>query len=173
MDPEVLFEQARRGDAQAWNDLLDWMRPHVRAAVRQRMRCPEDASDVTNEAQIRMHEKRGQFNGESLHQFRAWARRVAANVLIDFLRRKGRDVESLVFEPAAPGPDTGPPDVSEVLARALDRLPADQRRIIEMRFFDGLRLTEVADRLDRPASTVRVYYKRGIENLSRRLRGES
>lgn len=151
--------------------MLGWLRPIVRAALRRSLRCQQEASDVTNEAQL-LHKYRAQFHGESLRQFRAWARRIAANALVDHLRRKGRDVGALVVEPADHRPTAEPSELGENLAQALARLPLEQRQIVEARVFDGLQLEEVAARLGRPASTVRVYSKRGIENPSRQLRGE-
>ena len=172
MDPETLFERARSGDPQAWNDLLGWLRPILRAALRQRLRCPDDASEVVNDAQMLMYRNRAQFRGQSLGQFRAWARRIAANALVDHVRGQGRNFAELLGEPAAPCEPAAAPELGDELARALARLPAEQRQIVEGRIFDGMRLTEIAERLGRPPSTVRVYWKRAIQTLSAQLRGE-
>jgi RNA polymerase sigma-70 factor (ECF subfamily) len=173
MDPQTLLERARRGDRQAWNDLLAWMRPLLRAVLRQRMRGREEASDVTNEAQIRMHKGFGQFRGETLGQFRVWAGRIAANALADHFRRDPDEIASLAFDPPCHRRPPEPHELSDRLARALARLPEDQRRVVEARLFDGLQPSEIAARFGWPAGRVRVYYLRAIENLSQQLRGES
>jgi len=74
----------------------------------------------------------------------------------------------------APCPRQSPDasDLGDRLARALSRLPEDQRRVVEARVFDGLQPTEIAARFDWPAVRVRVYYLRAIKNLSSQLRGE-
>jgi RNA polymerase sigma-70 factor (ECF subfamily) len=173
MDPQMLLERARRGDCQAWNDLLAWVRPILRGVLRQRMRCPEEASDVTNEAQLRMHRGFGHFRGETLGQFRAWAQRIAANALADHFRRDPVEIVTLIFDPPCHRRPDEPPELSDRLARALARLPEDQRRVVEARLFDGLRPTEIAACFGWPRVRVSVYYLRGIENLSQQLRGES
>ena len=148
MDPETLFQRARRGDRQAWNDLLAWIRPIVRALLRQRMRQPDEASDVTNEAQVRMHRGFGQFRGDP------------------------DSIASLTFDPPCPRQPAESPPLSDQLARALERLPEDQRRVVEARLVDGLRPGEIAVKFGWPAVRVSVYYLRAIRNLSRQLQGE-
>jgi RNA polymerase sigma-70 factor (ECF subfamily) len=172
MDPETLFQRARRGDRQAWNDLLAWIRPIVRALLRQRMRQPDEASDVTNEAQVRMHRGFGQFRGETLRQFHVWASRIAARALVDHFRGDPDSIASLTFDPPCPRQPAESPPLSDQLARALERLPEDQRRVVEARLFDGLRPGEIAVKFGWPAVRVSVYYLRAIRNLSRQLQGE-
>src|SRR4051794_28676997 len=117
MEPQTLLERARRGDRQAWNDLLAWVRPLLRAVLRQRMRCLEEASDVTNEAQLRMHRGFGQFRGETLGQFRVWAGRIAANALADHFRRDPAELASLAIDPPCHRQPDESPELSDRLVR--------------------------------------------------------
>jgi RNA polymerase sigma factor (sigma-70 family) len=178
MDPKELLTRARTGDAQAWNDLLLWSRPFVRALLRRRlMGCVEDASDLTNDVQMRMHQGFPGFRGVSVGQFVAWTKVVARNVLVDHFDEGKLPVVPLPpVDPPSPQTDISAPLIRAEdlvrLAAALERLPAPYRRVIEARLFEGLAPSVIAERLGWPPVRVRVYSKRAIEILSAQLRGE-
>ena len=49
--------------------------------------------------------------------------------------------------------------------RSMDDLSENERRAIEQVCFEGLVLTEVADRMGQPLANVRNYYYRGLRKL--------
>jgi RNA polymerase sigma-70 factor (ECF subfamily) len=51
------------------------------------------------------------------------------------------------------------------LALCLEQLSENERRVIEQVYFEGLVLTEVADRTGQPLANIRNYYYRGIKRL--------
>lgn len=51
------------------------------------------------------------------------------------------------------------------LERAFAELPEAQRRTLEMFYFEGLELREIAEKRNEPLSNVRHYYYRGLERL--------
>jgi RNA polymerase sigma-70 factor (ECF subfamily) len=51
---------------------------------------------------------------------------------------------------------------------ALSNLPAEQRRAIELAFFEGLSQTEIAAALNEPLGTIKARIRRGML----KLRGE-
>ena len=106
MDPESLLARARAGDKQAWNDLLVWCRPLVRAQLKRALpACPDEASELTNNAQMKMHRGFPAFRGEALRQFVAWARVIAKNALYDFLDGQPPTLVALLAEPPSSQPE--------------------------------------------------------------------
>ncbi len=51
------------------------------------------------------------------------------------------------------------------LAEALDELPEIQRRTLELFYFEGLELREIADKISEPLGNVRHHFYRGLERL--------
>jgi RNA polymerase sigma-70 factor (ECF subfamily) len=75
-----------------------------------------------------------------------------------------------------PRPDSGhdepPPDTSEdreKLARAVAELPADQRQVIELAYFEGLSQTQIAQKLGEPLGTVKTRMRLGMNKLRQAL----
>jgi RNA polymerase sigma factor (sigma-70 family) len=178
MDPESLLIRARAGDRQAWNDLLGWSRPFVRALLQRGLaNGSDDASDLTNDVQLRMHQGFSAFRGVALGQFIAWARTVAHNVLCEHFRGGKWPVAALTFDPPCPRADISAGLIRTEdlvrLARALVELPPSYRKVIEARLFEGLAPHVIAERFGWPQVRVRVYSLRAVEILSDKLRGES
>jgi RNA polymerase sigma-70 factor (ECF subfamily) len=53
----------------------------------------------------------------------------------------------------------------DCLARALEEIPAEERRAIELAYFDGHSYVEVAELLDQPEGTVKSRIRRGMRRL--------
>lgn len=56
-----------------------------------------------------------------------------------------------------------------VMKRALEIVPIDQRLLIEMAYFDGLTVAELADKLKRSNDVIREKLTRGIDKLASSL----
>lgn len=154
-----------------------------------RLRGKVDPSDVVQQALLQAHQARGQFRGATDAERAAWLRRILANVLADTLRTFGfakrdlaveRSLEAALHEssarlgdllrPEPSSPSAGAVRTEELLrlARALDTLPEDQRRVVEMHHLQGLNVPEVAAKLGRTPASVAGLLRRGL----RRLRGQ-
>lgn len=102
-------------------------------------------------------------------RYEAWLRRCTVNAAIARVRRRGR--EEPVESPVVASPEREPEDravrreEATRLREALDRLAADDRAILALRFDEELTFAEIAETLDRPASTVKSRYARLLEEL--------
>ncbi len=93
------------------------------------------------------------------------------------MRRRDKTFVATVDESVARAAEIGgdPPGRTEdrsLVDRGLDRLPAAQRRVIEMAFFEGLTQSEIAARLGEPLGTVKTRARLGLERLRSILGGE-
>jgi RNA polymerase sigma-70 factor, ECF subfamily len=157
--------RASNGDGEAIGELYDRYASRVYGHVRRMMRDRHDAEDVTQLVFLKLTWSLDRYDERS-GDFCAWLLRVARNQAIDELRRR-RPV--LLAEVYAPG---GRPDAEDrddeasalragALRKALAELSADQREVIVLRQFMGLRPREIADRMDRSEGSVHALYHRG------------
>ncbi|HYR95447.1 MAG TPA: sigma-70 family RNA polymerase sigma factor [Candidatus Binatus sp.] len=97
---------------------------------------------------------------------------------IDRVRRRGRRVRLLraQWESAPPAePPATPLDrvvlgqYSERVRHALADLPAQERRALEMAYYQGLTQVEIAEELGAPIGTVKSWCRRGLIGLKKAL----
>ena len=93
---------------------------------------------------------------------------------IDRLRSRGRRLRILRASwRSAPSPDLPPAPVDRIATResservrgAIAELPANERRALEMVYYQGLTQTEIAAALDAPLGTVKSWCRRGLLGL--------
>jgi RNA polymerase sigma-70 factor, ECF subfamily len=175
-----LLERIASGDRDAFGDLYDlYSKPLFAFAFRVLGNAP-DAEDVLQEVFVQIWEKAGQFKEAEGRPF-SWAVAMTRNKAIDRLRshqRRNRLVEEATEAAAAepvsttPAPGVGlGADETTRLRSAVNTLPDDQRRAIEMAFFGGMTHHEIADKLSEPLGTIKARIRRGMLRLRDALEG--
>jgi RNA polymerase sigma-70 factor, ECF subfamily len=101
--------------------------------------------------------------------FAAWLLRIASRTVADHWQRAGRETGN-------PARDPDPPDPSEIersamLFQLVERLPAAQLRVIQMRFVEQKSIKEIARELGRSEGAVKQLQLRAIENLRAQMEG--
>jgi RNA polymerase sigma-70 factor, ECF subfamily len=103
-----------------------------------------------------------------------WMSSIVRNRCLDWLRRPQRETGGEQFEFAlesqrddAPGPMDQAQAAGEAdeLTRCLETLEGDQRRAIQLAFYNGLTHAEIAEQLKRPLGTVKTWIRRGLIQL--------
>lgn len=121
------------------------------------------AEDLLQDALLGMH--RRYPGGLPLDNPVAYACRAMANANVDRLRRRSSSevVVDPVPEPALADPDD--PAERDALWRALRRLPARQRSVLVLRFYNDATDTEIAEALGCRRGTVRSLASRALAAL--------
>lgn len=97
---------------------------------------------------------------------------------IDKLRSRGTQVKFLqrwsqlmVTESSSPSPFEAASlsQRSEQVKAAIAQLPASQRQVLEMAYFDGMSQSEIAKQLETPLGTVKSWCRQGLLNLRKNL----
>ena len=100
----------------------------------------------------------------------AWLYRVVRNGAIDAgkaeRRRKNREIRRA--KPESWFEETPDPDADEAIL-ALQSLPAEQREVIVLRIWSGLKLEQIATACDCSVSSVHRRYEAGLQTLRERL----
>ena len=139
----------------------------------------EEAQDITQEVLIRLWRNLDRIEPEGLWP---WLVRVTRNACIDALRRRGSYRAVVAEDPddaaaqrartTSPGPDTAAEaaDFERHLQRALEQMAEPYRSIVILREVEQLKYEEVAQALELPLNTVKVYLHRGRRMLRRKLK---
>lgn len=175
---EALLACVGAGDEQALAALYDrYARPAYGLALRV-LRDSLLAEDAVQEAFLQVWRTAARFDGRR-GSAGAWIMTFVHRRAIDLVRhaeRERRPVRELVDAPAAPTPSAEEEatlrERRTAVRTALARLPAEQRALIELAYFDGLTQSELAERLDLPLGTVKSRTFAGLARLRALLAGE-
>lgn len=127
-----------------------------------------EAEDIAHDVWVKINQKPEGFTAGT--NFRAWLFKIAYNTLLDRLRKERRMV-SLVEESALECPSEAVEQVgldqeqAECIQRALQDLPDDERRVIVLKFYEGMKQIEIARILGVANSTVTTRLKKVLEKL--------
>jgi RNA polymerase sigma-70 factor, ECF subfamily len=174
----------RRGDEQAFSDLMPLVYEELRSLAKKHLRRERpgntlQATALANEAYLRLVDTR-QVQWRDRAHFFAMASRIMRRVLVDAARtrnagKRGGGAAHVTFDETVQGPAERAVDLM-ALDAALDQLEAlDGRkaRVVELRVFGGLTLQETAAALEISPDTVARDWNFVKSWLRRELRVES
>jgi RNA polymerase sigma-70 factor (ECF subfamily) len=155
---EKILARAQSGDHQAFAQIYSLHKRRIYSLCLRMVSNPAEAEDLTQEVFLQLHRKIATFRGDSA--FSTWLHRMAVNVVLMQLRKKGLQLISLdeAMEPApdeAPKRSFGAPDL--ILSGAIDRLaleravaelPAGYRLIFILHDVEGFEHNEIASLLN-------------------------
>lgn len=143
---------AQRSEPDCFKALYDLHRRRVYTLCLRMTKNIAEAEDLTQEAFLQLFRKIGTFRGESA--FSTWLHRVAVNVVLMNLRKKGPPIAAEPPESQEhdrPQRDIGAPDNALalsteriVLERSVDRLPPGYRIIFLLHDVEGYEHKEIA-----------------------------
>jgi RNA polymerase sigma-70 factor (ECF subfamily) len=192
-----LICQARAGSKDALGRLLDGCRGYLlRIAgddLDPRLQAKGGASDIVQETFLEAQRDFGEFQGDSEQELLAWLRhrlryraaKFVRSYRLTAKRATGREIQiDAVGSSSAVGPVLvdGQPSASEhavaverdrQLEQAMDRLPEEHRRVIELRYREGLSFDQIGVILERSPNSARKLWARAVERLKGDLRATS
>ncbi|BAL96875.1 ECF-type sigma factor [Rubrivivax gelatinosus] len=179
----ALLHRARDGERAALDALFERLYPELRRLARARLagsrRGPEMGTTVlVHECYLKLVATGELAAGERAH-FMAYAAHVMRSVIVDAVRaaqreRRGGDAVHVTLDTAlhdsVPAPEHEILDVDAALAE-LARLDPRLVQVVEMRYFGGLKETEIAAALGVTERTVRRDWDKARLLLASALRG--
>jgi RNA polymerase sigma factor (sigma-70 family) len=159
-----LLEQIAMGSEEAFRMLWDRFGAGVYTVCRRRLGDVGAAEDATQEAFISVWRRAGTFD-PARGSATAWLYSVARNAAAQLVRRRqaGANLTVLDDETADTEHD---PVMGLAVHAALTRLPATERQVLELAYFDDLTQTQIADRLRLPLGTVKTRTRAGLHRLA-------
>ena len=174
--PDVdLLRRIAAGESGALGEFYDAHAGKLFAFALRILNDPKEAEDTVQEVFLQIWAKAAAYDHEQGRPL-AWVITLTRNRAIDRMRsaqRRARLIDDAAFErfDTASGPNyqSSEPnhaeDETELVRSALERLPLDQRKAIELAFFSGFTQTEIATSLKEPLGTVKARIRRGMVKL--------
>ena len=173
-----LMGRVASGDREAFSALFERHAPLVLGVLTKMLGRRDEAEEVLQEAFLHAWDRSGTYNPQRATP-RGWILLISRSRAIDRIRsRQARTRrEEAVMTEDAWRTDVDPvgtagleaDERAATVTRALRVLPEEQRRCIELAFFDGLTHTEIASTLDQPLGTVKSRILLGMRKLRDQL----
>jgi RNA polymerase sigma-70 factor (ECF subfamily) len=183
MTDTQLIDNILNGDRSRFNALVwRWEKPLYNFILRY-LGNKELARDVTQRVFIRVYKNLNKLRDPA--KFSSWIYQIASNLCKDEIKKMNhRDLISLDLiqenndndgyrlpeqlreaEGAQPDAKLNQKQISSIVQKALQQLPEEQRVVIIMKEYQGLKFKEIAEALNQPLNTVksRMYY--GLNGL--------
>src|SRR5262245_37838915 len=180
-----LLAAARTGSGEALGRLLESCRGYLlmvaEGELAAEVKAKEAASDLVQDTFLEAQRDFLQFHGASEAELLAWLRRLLLNNAANVTRRYRTGKRSVERELALdaqaylPGEADSPSgqavanEQAAALARALERLPADHRQILRLRYEEGRAFEEIAAIMGRSANAVRKLFARAVERVQQEV----
>ena len=171
---DLLTAVGTRRDDEAFTVLFDHFRPRVHAQMLRLGLAPFAAADVTQDVMETIWRKAHLFDRRK-SAAATWVFRIALNRRIDIARRSREHNCAAADLFAIPDPAAGSDAGIEAAQReehvraALDALPHEQLKMVQLAFFEGLSHATIAARTNLPIGTVKSRLRLAFSRLRRLL----
>jgi len=165
---------AARQSREAFSELFEYFAPRLKSYLLRLGTDNQLAEELAQEVMVTVWRKAEQYDRKQA-SVSTWIFRVARNRRIDAFRRRSKpDLEP--HEPMLRPPELELPDEAvfrgqqEVLVRAaLAELPAEQLKLLQAAFYEGLSHSEISKAFDLPLGTVKSRIRLAFGRLREKL----
>lgn len=175
VDEAALVEQVARGDSAALRGLYDRCAARAMAVARRILSDSQEAEEVVQETFVQVWRQASRFDAERGSPA-AWVATIARSRALDRLRARqaGDRVRTAaeLEDRGSEGVSRAAGEIAEELElkrrvdSALQALPVEQRRTLELAYFEGLSQSQIAERLGDPLGTVKTRVRLGLSRLA-------
>lgn len=164
---EKLAIKAAKGSAKAYGELIEYYKEYLYRTAWLLMKNQESALDIVGECIMKGF--RAIHTLQKPEFFRSWLTRILINVANSY-QRKNQDMLSLDAEEnqaiqiAAPKKGVTSEERMD-LKDAIDRLPDKYRTVIILKYFDEMKISEIAYIMRIPEGSVKAYLNRARAEL--------
>ncbi len=174
-----LVERAKSGQMEAYVELVRRIQEKIYHTIFGMTRNHEDADDLTQETFMYAYKALGSFKLKS--SFYTWAYRIAVNLTLNHLKKKGREKGREDFEDGAavfdrteyaalsPEGDSLKKELKEKLEEAIEKLPPAYKAAFNLVVLQGMSHAEAAKLLGCTESTVSWRMHKARKMLQARL----
>jgi RNA polymerase sigma-70 factor (ECF subfamily) len=186
---------ARAGSPEALGQLLDAYRAYLQLIAERelspQLQAKGGASDLVQETLLDAVRGFEHFHGNSVEELRKWLRRLLLNNLVSFARRyrgagkrqvarevaleagdsSGERGGGLAADTPSPSARAMASEQAAAIARALERLPDDYRRVLLLRYQEERSFEEIGRLMDLTPNAARKLWLRAFKRLQQESGG--
>ena len=172
-----LLESAQEGDQEAFGELARMHRNDVRAFVASRLgRAVEsgiEVDDLVQDTFLKALQGLDRFQWRGSDSLRRWLCGIAKYVIRNTLRKRSASLQGLSLDVKGDGPT--PSRIArreerfDRLQEAVRQLSPDYRKVIELARIEGLKIHEIANRMNRSPGAVKQLLARALDQLKERF----
>lgn len=175
-DEKELMKRIKARDADALEQLYDLYKSLLYGLVISIVKKREEAEDILQEVFLKIWEKAYTFD-EKRGNVYSWIVILTRNKAIDRVRSRGyktqqkasvrMDEPEFTLEGSGHDPleTTIFSDRAELVKKALNEIPEEQRDVIEIAYYRGMTQSEIAKQLNLPLGTVKTRTRQGMIKL--------
>ena len=173
-----LVEDFQHGKIEGFNELVRRYQEKAYWLARRIIGSHPDADDIVQDAFVRVHNGLKTFRGES--SFYTWLYRIVTNLSLNALRKKRiRDFLRYdeIIEETYPGSARSDAavlqqEVETIIEKAMQQLPAKQRTVFAMRYYDELPYEEISAILKTSVGGLKANYFHAFKKIQKYVRKE-
>lgn len=160
-----ILERIRNGEDELFSELIQIFKGKIFSVAYGFFRDRDEALDITQEVFIRLWKMAKKIEGKDIE---AWVMKVTKNVCIDHYRAKRRRVlkDNMVKEILKEENEKGE-TLRESLEKALLLIPERQSFAFSLRFFNGMKLSEISEIMGISEGGVKSMLFKAINNIRR------
>lgn len=170
------------GNNEAFDVLLNRHQSYIFSYIQRLIKDVDMANDIFQETFVKaiMNIKQGRYTGDG--KFQAWLSRIAHNLIIDFFRQQKNvptvstdndDVNVLNRRDLSDGTIEDfiiDCQIMDDVQNLVSTLPEDQRKVVEMRYYENMSFKEIAERSGVSINTALGRMRYAILNMRRRAK---
>ena len=164
-----LLERFAQGELEAFETLFRQFQREVFGWIIRIVRDPGIAEDLTVETFFRIYQARSRF--DPARSFGAWARRIATNAAIDYLKTVRPEVLLTENQAQAVPPDPAVQrDIRDRIEQAFTHLPAKLQVVARLALIEEQPYQEIAEALGISVGAVKSRVFRAVRLMRRKLK---
>lgn len=162
MEENTLVRKLKKGDRDSLNDLFDRYYDKIYGYCYRHVNHRENAQDLTQEVFLRVCRHISDYRHYG--KFENYLYVIAGNLCKDYYKKKKMlSFEEIVTEKMEPGFAKAEDEI--VVTEALKKLPELEREIVLLRYYQELKIKDIAVILDMKVSTTKYHLKCAQEML--------
>ncbi|ASS68913.1 RNA polymerase sigma factor [Paenibacillus sp. D51F] len=178
MTDEELVQGMMDGDQACFEALVHRYHAPLSGFLQRQLKDPGRAEDVVQETFLKLiRQLKDRRNPENVQ---AWLYRVAMNQCRDYWKSSAYQTDRNRFGEPPERKDERPSVVElaerqetrREISQSLEELPQVQREVVMLRFYQDLKLQDIADVLQLPLGSVKTHLYKALRRLKTRLAGD-